>query len=77
MKFYFTYGTSKSFPFVGGWTEVIADSWDEACEKFSNIHPLTPEGFINCAGIYMEGLFKITGMEVEGNINAFCQEVIA
>ena len=59
-------GTNPSMPFRGGWTEVIADSYVEACEIFSETHPRTPKGFLNCASAYEEKFFEKTKMAETG-----------
>ena len=38
-KFYFTYGSSKNYPFHGGWTEVIAPNEHMAVGAFNAVHP--------------------------------------
>ena len=62
MKFYFTYGTSKSQPFQGGWTVVNAESRDDAIKLFNQHHPVTEQGLVNCSSIYDEETFKNTIM---------------
>lgn len=37
--YYFTYATSHSFPFLGGWTEIEAPSKDAAIQLFNHLHP--------------------------------------
>lgn len=59
MKYYFTYGSDDRFPFQSGWTEVEAESYDQAVEGFQAFHPNRPgSDFINCAGIYGEESFS-------------------
>ena len=74
-NFYFTYGTEGQ-PFVGGWTMVVAESFNAACEKFREVHPDNTNGLLNCAGVYSEEYFSTTPMATKGNLGAFCHEVI-
>lgn len=76
MKYYFTFGSNKTQPFMGGWTVVHADSWEEAVNKFCEVHPKTADGSINCAFMYDENEFKRTKMYTNGNCGKFEQEVI-
>jgi hypothetical protein len=75
-KFYFTYGTSETQPFYGGWTEVIAEDFDQAIERFYTKHPMKTPGIINCAFMYTEEEFKKTDMFKKGNIGCRCHEII-
>lgn len=75
VKFYFTYGTSKTFPFKGGWTEVIAQDYNDAIKTFRHVHPDVHAGLVNCSDIYTEGYFVQSGM-ASGNLGACCHEVI-
>lgn len=77
MKYYFTYGSDDQFPFQSGWTEVKAESYDEAVEAFQAFHPNRPgSDFINCAGIYGEESFSRKRMAKEGNFGSKCVERI-
>lgn len=78
MKYYFTYSNTPeaNMPFIGGWTEVIADSRMEAIRKFQKVHPNIRDNTVNCAFIYDEIFFATTGMLSTGNFGKFCQEVI-
>ena len=76
MKYYFTYGQNETQPFVGGWTVVNANSYIEAIDKFNAVHPMTKDGFINCAFVYTEEEFLETSMSKNGNFGKFQQEVI-
>lgn len=76
-KFYFTYGTSKSQPFFGGWTEVEASDRNAAAYAFRSVHPDKNEGIVNCAGIYSEDEFKTTDMYTNNNnLGYACHERI-
>lgn len=74
-RFYFTYGT-KGFPFVGGWTVVTAQDGHAAREAFKAIHPNKVTGILNCADVYCEEEFLLSGMPVRGNRGAYCHESI-
>jgi len=76
MKFYFTFGTDKQFPYQGGWVEVVANSRGEACEKFRTRFPDRHKGTMNCAFVYSEDEFSETTMAQDGNWGEYCHEVI-
>lgn len=77
MTYYFTYGSDDRFPFQSGWTEVEAESYDQAVEAFQAFHPNRPgSDFINCAGIYGEESFSRKRMAKEGNFGSKCVERI-
>ena len=76
-KFYFTYGTSRQFPYCGGWTEVEAKSEREAICAFRAYHPDQSPHCLNCSDYYTEERFKRTSMYHEGNRGAYCHERIA
>lgn len=69
--FYFTYGSDHWAG--GGWTEVVAEDMDQACEIFSLIHPRR-DGFVACGGIYDENAFSRTSMPAKGNLGLYCVE---
>ena len=75
-KYYFTYGF-EDHPFVGGWTVVEAENYDQAVELFCMIHPRKSEhDCVNCAGIYDEEHFKKTTMYNNGNLGVYAHERI-
>ena len=74
--FYFTYGTSESFPFSKGWTEVIAPDKDTAIKLFNILHKPRFD-CTNASFIYSEEEFKETSMFKEGNLGKFCRERIS
>jgi len=77
MKFYFTFGTDKQFPYQGGWVKVVANSRGEACEKFRTRFPYRNYNTINCAFIYSEDAFSKTIMAQGGGcLGEYCHEVI-
>lgn len=73
-KFYYTYGCDHDF--AGGWTEVHAENRVEADRIFTEVHPVTTDGFLPCAFCYTEECFKSTKMPTNGNFGLFCQEVL-
>ena len=73
-NFYFTYGTSKTQPFYGGWTKVIAKDQKSAIELYEKKHPRTEYGLLNCAGVYPEDYFLTTKMFTNGNYGFGCHE---
>ena len=76
-KFYFTFGTSKFYPYYGGWVEVIANDSEEAAAKFRKKYPDRNIGFINCAFLYTEDEWKRTGIAQKGSNHGHgCHEVI-
>lgn len=61
-KYYFTYGTAEYFPFQGGWTIVLAENRQQACDIFRIAHPDRITGRLNCANYYSADYFEKTGM---------------
>lgn len=76
MKFYFTYGTWKGFPYKGGWTVVKADDKEKAISIFRLYHPDHHENCINCTDVYGEDYFHKSKMYKGGNLGAYCHEII-
>lgn len=77
MTYYFTYGTDNRYPFHSGWTEVEAESYDQAVEGFQAFHPNRfGSDCINCAGIYGEESFSRKRVAKEGNFGRKCVERI-
>lgn len=77
MTYYFTYGSDIRFPFQSGWTEIEAESYDQAIAAFQAFHPnRSGSDFINCAGIYGEESFSRKRMAKEGNFGRRCVERI-
>lgn len=74
-RFFFTFGTSESFPFRGGWVEVLAEDYHEAIEIFRKHFPDQTMGIVNCSSIYTEEYFKTSQM-ASGNLGATCHAVI-
>ena len=74
--YYFTYGTSESYPYQGGWTEVKAPTLAAAKNIFRAVHPDRTRGILNCADFYDEDTFKKTEMWSEGNFGERCVENI-
>lgn len=75
-EFYFTFGSSKQFPYHGGWVKVMADNIYDAREKFKAHYPNRTPGSLNCADNYNSGQFWATGLQETGNLGAKCHEVI-
>lgn len=77
-KFYFTYGTDGSQPFISGWTEIEAPDAHTARALFQAYHPNKTEGILNCAWIYTQEKFEKTEMwKQRGNFGNQCHEKIA
>ena len=75
-KFYFTYGLG-GHPYVGGWTEIVADDVHTACRLFRAVHPDKTAGLMNCCCVYSEEQFNRTEMSgPDGNFHHFCHERI-
>lgn len=74
--FFFTYGTSKSQPFSGGWTQISADSYEDACDVHARIFGLTGDGLGRFCSAYTEAMWAKTDMGSKGNLGAFCQMVL-
>lgn len=75
-RFFFTYGNAPSYPFQGGWTEVVAPDRFAALAAFRAIHENIAERITNCCSVYTEGQFEDYGFEKSGNLGAYCHEVI-
>lgn len=75
--FYFTFGVSDSFPYKGGWAEVVAHSKEAAIGLFRLRHADRHEGIVNCSDIYTEEQFKQTEMYTNGNFGHRCWERIS
>lgn len=65
-KFYFTYGCDEHFPFVGGWTEVVAEDIHMAHAVFRAFHPDRCQGLYNYSSLYSEESFAKTCMAESG-----------
>lgn len=76
-KFYFTYGSSETFPYQDGWTEVYAENMGQAQALFRAVHPDNKPGIINCSWIYTEEKFREGNIFKDGhNFGQGCHEVI-
>lgn len=75
--YYYTFGSDPVFPYIYGWVEIYANSWEEANEKFRTRFPDRPghEGVINCAFAYDHTSWEKTSMS-KGNMGMFCHETI-
>ena len=74
--FYFTFGTSKKFPFHGGWVEVHAKDLSSAEKLFSKFYPGDENGILPYAGSYTKNEFYKTGMQEKGNRGAHCHDIL-
>ena len=52
--FFFTFGSSNTFPYQNGYVKVIGESRDDAVAKFRKIYPDINENTVNCAFIYTQ-----------------------
>ena len=73
-KFYFTFGTSKEYPFCGGWVEILAENRSNAIAVFREHYPDRHTGVLNCCDIYTEQEFLDSHM-LSGNRGACCHSV--
>lgn len=69
--YYFTHGSDAG----GGWTKVLADTYERAVEAYSLYHP-RKDGFIDCCDIYGVSSFQKTKMYRNGNFSKRCVEEI-
>lgn len=75
--YYYTYGTNDKYPFVGGWTEIVANSHAVANQVFKRIHPnLTNPEYLNCCGVYLHDEIVNTTMFRDGNFGRHAHERI-
>ena len=76
-RYYFTFGSSESMPFQGGWVIVTADTEREAVNKFNVAYGLSEDGFVNCCSWYTEKEFERTSMgKNDSNLGKSLQAVI-
>ena len=75
-KYYFTFGSDPRYPFQGGWIEIWAVSLNHAIKIFREKYPDRDKGIVNCADFYTRSQFEMTGMLQEGNLGAYCHEVL-
>ena len=73
--FYFSFGSSDSYPFRGGWVEVRADDIKQAETLFRSHFPDRHPGVLNCAFVYTEQEWRKTLM-AEGHGGQKCHQVI-
>jgi hypothetical protein len=75
--FYFTFGSSSTYPFYGGWAKVIAKDRDDAVRKFNEKYPPVEDDLVRCAFIYPQHIFVQTQMFLAGNnLGEACHIVI-
>ncbi|MGF7018755.1 hypothetical protein M2145_002530 [Lachnospiraceae bacterium PF1-21] len=75
-KWYFTFGSSRQYPYDGGWVEVQAETRQEAIDLYKEKYPNVKRNIYNCADIYSEKQMHGTEMFVSGNRGAKCHDVI-
>lgn len=77
-SFFYTFGTSDSFPYKKGWVEVQAPNRGEADKLFRSRFPDRTAGILNCAFVYdqvsFDAMLACTEMPSEWKT---CHEVIA
>jgi len=69
-NYYFTFGSSETFPFQYGWVKVGAKSKQEAIEEYNRNFPPLNENTVNCSFIYGEE-FEKTDM-FKGRFGDYC-----
>ena len=71
-KYYYTFGSSATFPFQNGWVTITAPSRNMADALYMELYPC-PKGdpTLNCSFVYTEKEFQKTNM-VDGNLGAKC-----
>ena len=74
-NYYFTYGTEGQ-PFRGGWTQIQAETEEQARTMFRAIHPDKIPGILNCSSVYDEEYFTHSKMYRAGNFGARCHEIV-
>ncbi|MGF6990437.1 hypothetical protein M2150_001698 [Lachnospiraceae bacterium PM6-15] len=73
---YFTFGSSRQYPYDSGWVEVRAETRQEAIDLYKEKYPNVSHNIYNCADIYSEKQMHETEMYVSGNRGAKCHDVI-
>jgi len=75
--YYFTFGSEGQL-FKGGWVKIKAQGLYEAQQKFiKHFGNKARKGqFLNYSFDYTEEKFQASGMQEEGNIGAYCHEII-
>lgn len=53
-NFYFTFGSSKQFPYQNGYIVVVAQNYRDAVATFREKHPDIHEKTLNCSDVYTE-----------------------
>lgn len=78
MRYYFTFGSSGQIHECG-WIEIIADTLNEAQDKFID-HYGKDQAYIGSSlrysFAYTEEAFEKSGMKENGNLGKYCHEVI-
>lgn len=76
--FYFTYGSNDDKQaYRCGWTEVEADTVQEAIAGYMAYHPANDNGLLPCCGVaYSRHQMEKGNMLKEGNFGIFCHDRI-
>lgn len=75
MEVLFSFGTSKQFPFQGGYIIIDSDSRAAAISEFRRRYPDINEGIINCSDIYTDPV-SIQEFKSNGNLGKGCHMYI-
>lgn len=71
--FYFTFGTSESFPFQKGYVKVLAENMDQAIDSFRHHFPDRTPGIWNFSDCYTSESFALMNMPKDWRI---CHAII-
>ena len=72
MKYFYTFGSSATHPYFGGWVEIEAENRKLADAAFRREYPDKIPDMLNCAGVYTEKEFEKAGFKNHGNMGEFC-----
>lgn len=75
-NFYFTFGSTESQPFIGGWVLVKAVELGAAIRVFRSYFPDYRPGTLSCAFVYSEKEMRKTTMYFGGNLGAKCHMIL-
>ncbi len=71
MEVLFSFGTSKQFPFQGGYIIINAADRQEAIQEFRKRYPDVHQGILNCSDVYTSPE-KISDFKRDGNLGKGC-----
>ncbi len=74
--YYFTFGTSKQYPYKGGWVAVYARDGQEAFKVFRKVYPDKKNGYLNAQSCYTEKYMIETKMLFTGKHGAYQHDVL-